>query len=154
VPVPADAPVWILYTSGSTGRPKGVVQTHRNVLHFVGTYLGGLAVTPEDQLALLFSCAVNAGCHEIWTALLGGAVLAERLGPEQPLWAFQARGLDGRQAPLSRVEGMAEAYLEELAVGCSPGDRMPWPATASARWWPSRWPGSSRPAGRWWRSWP
>src|SRR5688500_3225341 len=32
LPIPPDAPAYVLYTSGSTGRPKGVVQSHRNVL--------------------------------------------------------------------------------------------------------------------------
>ncbi|WP_158623685.1 non-ribosomal peptide synthetase [Corallococcus llansteffanensis] len=40
--------------------------------------------------------------------------LARRLGPEQPVHAFQARGLDGLEAPHTRVEAMAAHYVEEL----------------------------------------
>jgi len=40
--------------------------------------------------------------------------LAQYLGPEQPVYGLQARGLDGRQPCDSRVEDMAEHYLEEI----------------------------------------
>lgn len=70
-----DNLAWILYTSGSTGRPKGVVQNHRNVLHFVMTYTNGLHIGTDDRLGLVFSLCVNAGAHEIFSALLNGAAL-------------------------------------------------------------------------------
>ena len=70
-----DAPAWILYTSGSTGRPKGVVQNHRNVLHLVMNYNNGLHLCAEDRLTVLSSFSVNAGNHDIFTALLNGASL-------------------------------------------------------------------------------
>src|SRR5207245_2259140 len=40
--------------------------------------------------------------------------LARHLGPDQPFYALQARGLDGKQAGLARVEAMAAHYLEEI----------------------------------------
>jgi amino acid adenylation domain-containing protein len=70
-----DALAWILYTSGSTGRPKGVVQNHRNVLHFIMNYNNGLHLCTEDRLTVLSSFSVNAGNHDIFTALLNGASL-------------------------------------------------------------------------------
>ena len=36
------------------------------------------------------------------------------LGDDQPVWAFQARGLDGSSAPHASVEDMAAEYLGEL----------------------------------------
>ena len=50
---------------------------------------------------------------------LGGNVLcfrdlADHLGLNQPLYGLQARGLDGKQPPLGRVEEMAAYYLKEI----------------------------------------
>ncbi|MBL0421513.1 acetoacetate--CoA ligase [Ramlibacter sp. AW1] len=38
--------------------------------------------------------------------------LVRALQTGRPVWAFQARGLDGEQAPHERVEEMAQAYIE------------------------------------------
>ena len=73
--VSPETRTWLLYTSGSTGDPKGVSQTHRNVLHYVMNYTNGLMIGSLDRLSLLFSCAVNGGAHDIFTALLTGASL-------------------------------------------------------------------------------
>ena len=40
--------------------------------------------------------------------------LARQLGPEQPLYGLEPRGLDGRFAPQSSVEEIAAAYVEEI----------------------------------------
>lgn len=40
--------------------------------------------------------------------------LARHLGPEQPVYGLQARGLDGRHPCDTRVEDMASHYLEEI----------------------------------------
>ncbi|HJX27472.1 MAG TPA: thioesterase domain-containing protein, partial [Thermoanaerobaculia bacterium] len=40
--------------------------------------------------------------------------LARHLGPEQPLYGLQARGLAGDGEPLRSVEEMAELYIDEL----------------------------------------
>jgi aspartate racemase len=50
---------------------------------------------------------------------LGGTVLrfhelAQRMRPDQPFYGIQARGLNGKEACLSRVDDMAEYYLEQL----------------------------------------
>jgi amino acid adenylation domain-containing protein len=71
--IPPDSLAWILYTSGSTGKPKGVLQSHQNVLHYVMNYTNGLRISAEDRMTILFSCSVNAGAHDIFTALLNGA---------------------------------------------------------------------------------
>ncbi len=38
----------------------------------------------------------------------------EKLGPEQPVYLFQAPGLDGDQEPLDRVEEFAKRYIGEM----------------------------------------
>jgi amino acid adenylation domain-containing protein len=40
--------------------------------------------------------------------------LARHLGTDQPVYALQARGLDGLMEPLTRVEEMASHYLKEI----------------------------------------
>ncbi|WP_375502637.1 amino acid adenylation domain-containing protein [uncultured Nostoc sp.] len=50
---------------------------------------------------------------------LGGDVLSYRelahyLGVEHPVYGLQARGLDGKQPPHSRIEDMASDYLKEI----------------------------------------
>ena len=40
--------------------------------------------------------------------------LASHLGPDQPVYAFQARGLDGHIAADSKLKDMAAAYITEL----------------------------------------
>jgi thioesterase domain-containing protein/acyl carrier protein len=40
--------------------------------------------------------------------------LARRLGPDQPVYAFQAPGLDGFEPPFTRIEALAERYCREL----------------------------------------
>jgi amino acid adenylation domain-containing protein len=43
-----------------------------------------------------------------------GAHFMQLLGDDQPVWAFQARGLDGLSEPHATVEDMAADYLREL----------------------------------------
>jgi thioesterase domain-containing protein/acyl carrier protein len=40
--------------------------------------------------------------------------LALRLGPDQPFYALQARGLNGKQSPHTRIEEMAAHYIKEI----------------------------------------
>ncbi|MDQ2921580.1 MAG: thioesterase domain-containing protein [Acidobacteriota bacterium] len=40
--------------------------------------------------------------------------LARHLGPDQPFYALQSQGLDGKQAPLTRIDEMASLYLKEV----------------------------------------
>jgi amino acid adenylation domain-containing protein len=52
--------------------------------------------------------------HPIGGNVLCYAELSRLLGPEQPFYGLQARGLDGRQPPLERIEDMAACYVEAL----------------------------------------
>jgi thioesterase domain-containing protein/acyl carrier protein len=42
--------------------------------------------------------------------------LARYLGPDQPIYGLQPQGLDGKQAPLTRIEDMAARYIKEIQV--------------------------------------
>jgi amino acid adenylation domain-containing protein len=46
--------------------------------------------------------------------VVGYMELARLLGPDQPFYGLQARGLDGREKPFERIEPMAEHYVDEL----------------------------------------
>src|SRR5205807_4621015 len=40
--------------------------------------------------------------------------LARHLGSDQPFYGLQSQGLDGKQAPLTRIEEMAAYYIKEI----------------------------------------
>lgn len=40
--------------------------------------------------------------------------LSKQLGPDQPFFGLQSRGLDGSEEPLTRIEDMAKLYLTEI----------------------------------------
>jgi aspartate racemase len=65
-------------------------------------------VQPQGSLPPLF--CVHAGGANV----LIYRPLARHLGMEQPVYALQARGLDGQTEPLTRVEEMASHYLKEI----------------------------------------
>ncbi len=52
--------------------------------------------------------------HPIGGNILEYYPLAYVLGPEQPIYGLQSRGLDGVQAPLTQIEAMAANYITEI----------------------------------------
>lgn len=52
--------------------------------------------------------------HAVGGNVLNYRDLARHIAPDQPLYAFQARGLDGRQPLAATVEAMAAHYVEEM----------------------------------------
>jgi amino acid adenylation domain-containing protein len=52
--------------------------------------------------------------HAAGGNVVGYAELARRLGPGQPFYGLQSRGLDGDEAPHERIEAMAADYLAEI----------------------------------------
>jgi pimeloyl-ACP methyl ester carboxylesterase len=42
--------------------------------------------------------------------------LAQYVGPDQPVYGLQPQGLEGKQAPLTRIEDMAARYIKEIQV--------------------------------------
>ncbi|MEO8428152.1 MAG: amino acid adenylation domain-containing protein [Verrucomicrobiota bacterium] len=52
--------------------------------------------------------------HGIGGNILNFFDLANRLGPDQPVYGLQSQGLDGKKPVLARVEDMAAVYVEEI----------------------------------------
>ena len=52
--------------------------------------------------------------HGVGGNVINYRALASHLGKEQPFYALQARGLDGKEMPLTTIEEMAAAYIEEI----------------------------------------
>ncbi len=67
-----------------------------------------VAIDPDGSLPPLFLVHPAAGTVDCYLAL------ARHLDPEQPLYAFQAAGVDGRGEPCDRVETLASRYVEAL----------------------------------------
>src|SRR5439155_13390967 len=66
-----------------------------------------LAIQPAGSRPPFF-CVHGAGGH-----VLAYRHLAQYLGPDQPVYGIQARGLDGKMAAPMSVEGLAAHYIEE-----------------------------------------
>ena len=75
ITIKPDQRCWVVYTSGSTGQPKGVIQTHRNMLHDMRTYVDGFHLSPEDRLSTLMAMTTSGGCFGALMALGNGATL-------------------------------------------------------------------------------
>jgi amino acid adenylation domain-containing protein len=67
-----------------------------------------VAIQPEGSRPPLF-CVHAAGAN-----VLIYRPLSRHLGNDQPVYALQAQGLDGRTSPLTTVEDMAALYIEEM----------------------------------------
>lgn len=52
--------------------------------------------------------------HALGGNVVGYQTLVRYLGKEQPVYGLQAQGLDGKQAPHTRVEDMASHYIQEI----------------------------------------
>ncbi|MGI0025673.1 MAG: thioesterase domain-containing protein, partial [Nitrososphaera sp.] len=67
-----------------------------------------VAIQPKGTLPRFFCVAGGVG------SVLYYYPLAHRLGPEQPFYGLQAKGLNGDCKPYERVEDMASHYLEAI----------------------------------------
>ena len=92
---------------------------------------------------LPFYCVHAVGGH-----VLDYGDLSRHLGPDQPLYALQAQGLDGKQPPCRRVEEMAACYVNEIRKAPERPALTPWAGILSGGRSPSRWLGSSRRPAR------
>ncbi len=67
-----------------------------------------VAIQPEGSRPPLFCI------HGIGGSILNYGHLARHLPDDQPLYGLQARGIDGKQAPHTRVADMAAEYIERI----------------------------------------
>ena len=67
-----------------------------------------VAIQPGDEKLPLFLIPGVGG------NVLTFAQVARLLGPDQPVYGLQARGLDGRETPFSSIEDMASDYVSEM----------------------------------------
>jgi len=70
---------------------------------------GSLVPLQPDGSKPPFFCVHAVGGHA-----LRYRKLAQLLGPDQPFYAIEAQGVDGKQLPQTRVEEMAAQYLREI----------------------------------------
>jgi amino acid adenylation domain-containing protein/FkbM family methyltransferase len=77
-----------------------------------------VAVQPRGSARPLFSV------HPIGGNVLCYYGLGRELAGTRPLYAFQARGLEGEESPLLRIEDMAARYVEELAASDPEGPHL------------------------------
>ena len=65
-------------------------------------------IQPTGTRPILFVAHSRGG------SLLNYRLLAKELGPDQPVYGFQAQGLDGLAPPLTTIQEMASLYVKEL----------------------------------------
>jgi thioesterase domain-containing protein len=91
---------------------------------FQGGTVEAMAALLRDGAAMAASCLVPIQprgtrppffcVHPAGGDVLAFAALARSLGPDQPFYGLQSRGLAGDEEPLTRIEDMAALYLEEV----------------------------------------
>ena len=75
-------------------------------------------IQPQGSLPSFF-CA-----HAVGGNVFSYVGLARRLGPTQPFYALQARGLMGTQEPHTRIEEMAADYIHAIRAAQESGPYM------------------------------
>ncbi len=95
-----DLPVSAVFEAPSVQRLAALLDQH------VSSGTKSLVpIQPDGTLPPLFFIHSPSATHQALAALLG---------PEQPLYGFQQRGLDGQGEPHTRIEDMAAHYIAEM----------------------------------------
>lgn len=99
-----DLPVSILYQDGTIERLAVVLSEEQRSTPWPSL----VAIQPHGTKPPLFCVHALFGDVDCY------ADLAQRLGPNQPVYGLQAPGLDGMGAPMMQVEAMTTHYIEEM----------------------------------------
>jgi acyl carrier protein len=99
-----NLPLVTLFQSPTVEQLAAVLREHESQ----GSWLSLVAIQPKGSRPPLF-CVHAAGSN-----VLIYRPLARHLGVDQPVYALQARGLDGQTDPSVRVEEMAAHYIKEM----------------------------------------
>ncbi|MFD2168557.1 non-ribosomal peptide synthase/polyketide synthase [Tumebacillus lipolyticus] len=100
----ADLPLSLLFQEGT------VEQMTTHLSDEKGTGHSLVPMKPSGSKLPYFFVHPGGG------AVFGYLDLVRALDPEQPFYAFQAKGLEDDQEPLEHVEAMAERYIEEMRM--------------------------------------
>ncbi len=76
VDLTGSSPAYLIFTSGSTGTPKGVRVQHRAFVNMIREQIRSFAITPQDTVLHIASCAFDASLSEFFMAWLCGAGVA------------------------------------------------------------------------------
>lgn len=132
VPVPRDAPAFILYTSGTTGRPKGATLTHANLIWNTFNLMVGLDIAADEVTLLsapLFHVAalnqtllptfLKGGCCVIMPTWDVGACY-DLIEKHRITWMFGVTTMFAALTHSSRWEGADLSSLRHLMSGGAP----------------------------------
>ncbi|MBI3418287.1 MAG: amino acid adenylation domain-containing protein [Verrucomicrobia bacterium] len=87
------------------------IEQFAEILHrenWTPTWNALVAIQPSGSKTPLFLV------HGVGGNILNYQALAKRLAPDQPVYALQSVGMDGKQSPLKSVEEMATEYIKEI----------------------------------------
>ena len=100
----SELPLGAIFQAPTIETLAGLIESHGASSRFTSL----VAIQPAGTRPPIFCIHGGAG------TILHLAGLSRRLGPDQPFYALQSRGLYGGAAPLTSVEDMATHYLSEM----------------------------------------
>ncbi|WP_051966428.1 non-ribosomal peptide synthetase [Kitasatospora mediocidica] len=90
VPVPADAPAYVIFTSGTTGDPKGVQVAHGAAANTVADLNERFSVGPRDRVLAVSALDFDLSVYDVFGLLSAGGALvlpAEAQRRDPRAWA-------------------------------------------------------------------
>lgn len=108
---------WLFYTSGTTGRPKGAMETHRNLLTMVQSFLTSGFGDANETDVMLHLAPISHGTTSIGLVYLarGGAQafpLSKSFDPERVFEAVERFGVTATMMAPTMVQLLARSGAE------------------------------------------